>query len=83
MKLNMSQQCTLEQKNKSLMLSWSVCTKHFQQVRRGDPSPLFSTGEITSGLLCPVLGSPEQERHGRTGESPTKCHEDDDGTEVF
>jgi len=47
-----------------------------------DPSPLFSTGKATSEVLGPVLGSPVQERHGRTAESPEKGHTDDKGAEA-
>jgi len=53
-------------------------TKYWQQVNRGDLSSLLSTGEATVGLLCPVLGSPVQERH--TGEGSIKGHKYDEGT---
>jgi len=33
-----------------------------QQVKGGSPSPLHCPGEVPSAALCPVLGSPVQER---------------------
>jgi len=45
--------------------------------QRGDLSPLLSTGKATYGVLDPVLGFPEQKRHGHTRDSPAKGHEED------
>lgn len=44
--------------------------KSGQLIRGGDPVPLFSPGEATSGVLCRVMGSPVQERQGTTRASP-------------
>lgn len=37
---------------------------------------LVSAWETTSEVLCLVLGSPVQERHGHTGASPLEGHQD-------
>ncbi|RMC15779.1 hypothetical protein DUI87_07983 [Hirundo rustica rustica] len=49
---------------------WEECG---QQVKRGDPAPLLSPGEGTSGVLCPVLGSSAQGGLGANGEGPAEA----------
>lgn len=40
---------------------------------RGDPPPLLSSGGATSAGLAPRLGSPAQDKQGRTGEGPAEA----------
>lgn len=46
------------------------------------PAFVFNTAGATPRILCPARGSPVKERHGRTWISPTKGHEDGEGTEA-
>lgn len=41
-----------------------------------------ATCEATPEILCQILGSPIQGRHGHTRESPMKGHEGDEETEA-
>lgn len=56
-------------------LHWEECC---QKVKEGDRSLLVSSGEVTLGVLDPVLDSPIQGRYGSTGENPMKGHKDDE-----
>lgn len=47
-----------------------------QWAEGSDPSPQFSTCGTESGVLCPALGSPRQEKHWPTGASPAKDQQD-------
>jgi len=78
-KLNMSQHCALAAKKTNDILG--LCEEQCcQQVEGGDPYTLVSTGGVNGGVLCPVLGSPVQERDGHRGDSPMKGRKDDEGT---
>lgn len=46
--------------------------EYCQQAEEGNPSPLFSPGEVTHKVLCPLLGCPVQERRGAAGGSAVK-----------
>lgn len=53
------------------------------QDERGDPPPLLSPGGTTSAVLASVLGSPAQDRQGRTGEGPAEATKMMRGLEHF
>jgi len=47
------------------------CIKQSTAIRlKRDLSPLFSTSEVTPGVLRPVLGSPREKRHRLPGKGP-------------
>ncbi|RMC04952.1 hypothetical protein DUI87_18130 [Hirundo rustica rustica] len=76
-KLSMSQQCPC-----GLAGQWYPevhWEDHCQQIKGGDPAPPLSPGEVTSGVLCPVLGSSVQGRNGAPGVGPTEENKDDWG----
>lgn len=56
------------------------CGLHYeqcgQQVEGGYSPPLLCPGEAASGVLCPVLRSPIQQRQGTTGKGPAEGYKD-------
>lgn len=65
------------------MVCWSTLKKHGQQVKGGSLSPLFYSIEGESVVLCPVVGSPVQEKQGTFSESPAKGYRGNEGTGAF
>ncbi|GAB0204558.1 mitochondrial enolase superfamily member 1 [Grus japonensis] len=76
-KVSMSQQCAHMAKKANGILGSIQKSVVSQHVKGGYPPPLLCPGEVTSGVLCPVLGSPVQERQGTIGESPVEGYKDD------
>ncbi|CAM4632151.1 unnamed protein product [Lepidochelys olivacea] len=71
-KLDMSQQCAFVAKKANGILG---CIS--RGIARCGDSPLFDTGEASSGVLCPVLGPTLQEGCGKIGKSPAEGNKND------
>ncbi|KAJ7426512.1 rna-directed dna polymerase from mobile element jockey-like [Willisornis vidua] len=69
-KLSMSQHCALVAKKANGILG--CITKNIASRLKEVILPLFSPSEATIGLLCPVVGSPVEERHGAPGAGPAE-----------
>ncbi|CAM5080058.1 unnamed protein product [Eretmochelys imbricata] len=75
-KLDMSQQSALVAKKANGILG-CICSGIASQIEGCDCSPLFDTGEASSGVLCPVLGPTLQEGCGKTGKRPAEGNKND------
>ncbi|GAB0183875.1 hypothetical protein GRJ2_000852800 [Grus japonensis] len=76
-KVSMSQQCALVAKKTNGILGCIKKSVASRSTEGAYPRPLLCPGEATSGIWCPVLGTPVQERQGTTGESPAEGYKDD------
>lgn len=75
-KLNMNQQWLFLARKKTRSFLGCIRCSTASRWRGGDPGPLLGTGEATHEVLGPGLGSPAEERHGATRESPLKGHKE-------
>lgn len=55
-------------------VSWTALRRVLPAGEGHNPSPLFSPGDATLGVLRLLLGFSVQQRDGHTGESPAKGH---------
>lgn len=69
----MSQQCTPEAKKATGTLG---CIRQNVASTLMDVILPLCSGETVPEVLCPVLGSPVQDRHRETGRSPANGNED-------
>ena len=69
-KLATSQQCALVAKKANGILGY-IKQECCQQVKRVNP-PLLNPAVASPGVLCPVLGSAVQGKHGAHGERPAE-----------
>lgn len=75
-KWNMSQQYALVANRTSSVLGY-IRRSIAGRSREGIFPPQVSPGEATAAVLCPVLGSPVQQKYGAAGESQAEGHEED------
>jgi len=68
--LYMSQQHALAAKKDNSIMTFTRIAISLEEVLLS----LLSTSKAASGILCPFLGSPIQERCGHAGKHPAKSH---------